>query len=212
MRYFKYLTFAILAIFAVTSCHKSGVAPAKSTTTSTTGSTGSTSTTPIDTNILIHTISFNAPAQFAAVSVSGTQLNITYYENVTLFIPKEGAILSYAIHLKEDFSLSALVNYQFETYDAYGDITQDWVDDNLNNVTAKTEKDTTINDTLKEKITVQRPFLFSRNYTTSQAAIAGQDSLLARTKDNIVFSSYVYFTTTYPTYFATSNLYYVKGN
>lgn len=207
---FLFTVFLASAILTVTSCQKDTITTTNSAK-STIGNNGS-STTKTDTNTdsIIHHVSFKAPAQFAAVSVSGTQLNVTYYENVVLLIPKRGVTLSYAIHLKEDFSFSALSNYQFGTYDASGDITHDWIDDNLNDVTAKTEKDTTINDTLTEKITVQRPFLFSKNYTTSQAAIAGRDSLLARTKDNIVFSSYIYFTTTYTTYYATSNLYYVK--
>jgi len=224
MRRFKFsftlfLAFVIFLMLAVTSCQKVDVTPTKpsKTITGNTGSTTKTDTTAATTtatnaDLLIHHVTFNAPAQFAAVSVSGTQLNVTYYENVVLLIPKKGVTLSYAIHLKEDFSFSALSNYQFNAYNAYGNITHEWIDDNLNNVAGKKVKDTTINDTLKEKITLQRPFLFSKSYATSQAAIAGRDSLLARTKDNIVFSSYIYFTSTYPTTYATSNLYYVKIN
>lgn len=210
-----YFVIAIFAMLTVTSCQKVDVTPTKSSKSLADNSSSSTAKADTNTDnnsdILIHHVTFNAPAQFAAVSVSGNQLNVTYYENVVLLIPKKGVTLSYAIHLKEDFSFSTLVNYQFNAYDAYGDITHEWIDDNLNNVTAKTVKDTTINDTLKEKITVQRPFLFTKSYATSQAAIAGRDSLLAQTKDNIVFSSYLYFTSTYPTSYATSNLYYVKG-
>jgi hypothetical protein len=208
--YILSLAFAAFAMLTVTSCQKVDVTPMKSSK-AVFGNTGSSTTkTDSATDILIHHVTFNAPAQFAAVSVSGTQLNVTYYENVILLIPKQGVTLSYAIHLKEDFSYSTLINYQFNAYNAYGDVTHEWIDDNLNNVAGKTVKDTTINDTLKEKITLQRPFLFSKSYPTSQAAIAGRDSLLARTKDNIVFSSYIYFTSTFPTTYATSNLYYVK--
>ncbi|MGN6178934.1 MAG: hypothetical protein ACTHNW_07120 [Mucilaginibacter sp.] len=213
---FIYLSFAFLAILVATSCQKASVTPSKSSKSFLGNSSASTTKTDtgttIPTDVLIHHVTFSAPPQFAAVSVSGTQLNVTYYENIVLLIPKQGVTLSYAIHLKEDFSFSTLVNYQFNAYNAYGNVTHEWIDDNLNNVAGKTVKDTTINDTLKEKITLQRPFLFSKSYATSQAAIAGRDSLLARTKDNIVFSSYIYFTSTYPTTYATSNLYYVKTN
>lgn len=185
----------VLAVFA--GCHKSSVHPI---------------TKPVDTNALIHQIKFSAPAQYAAVSVSGTKLTIIYYENVTLLIPAQGLNLSYSIHLKEDFTNSTLINYDFTTIDQSGNVDHNWVDDNLNNVSAKTEKDTTIAGVKTTSIIVQRPFTFTRNYTTNQAAVMGGDSLLNRKTDSIAFSSYVYFTKTYPATFTTSALYYVKAH
>jgi hypothetical protein len=199
MRGFKYLLIIILfSVFAFASCKKSSVSP--------------TNPKPVDTDALIHEIKFSAPSQFAATSVSGTKLTVIYYENVSLLVPAEGLNLSYSIHLKEYFSSSILVNFNFTTEDAYGDVTYDWVDDNLNNVTAKTEKDTTISGVKNTEITVQRPFTFARTYTTSQAAILGEDSLLNRKSDKILFASYVYFTKTYPADSTASALYYVKTN
>jgi hypothetical protein len=200
MRCVKYylVLFVGLAIFA--GCSKSGVGPATKTTK------------PIDTDALIHSIKFVAPNQYSAVSVSGTKLTIIYYENVTLLIPAEGATLSYAIHLEQYFTNSGLANFDYTTVDAYGDVDHDWVDDNLNNVTAKTVTDTTVAGVKTTKITVQRPFIFSRTYTTSQAATMGEDSILSRQTDKIDFASYVYFTKTYPADSTTAQLYYVKSS
>jgi hypothetical protein len=192
----KNLIFGFLVLLAFTGCEKSGIKP----------------TTPIDTDAVIHTISFSAPTQFAATSVIGDTLKTIFYENVSLLIPADGLNLSYALHLKEDFTSSALINFNFTTVDAYGDVTYDWVDDNLNNVTAKTEKDTVINGKNVAKITVQRPFTFSETYTSAQLAINEQDSLLKRTTDKINFSSYVYFGKTYPATSTSTPIYYVKAN
>lgn len=183
-----------LIIFA--GCHKSQVNP--------------DTQKPIDTDALIHEIKFIAPAQYSAVSVSDTKLTIIYYENVTLLIPAKGANLSYAIHLKEDFSQSGLDKFHFITIDDHGDINQDWVDDNLNNVTGKTLKDTTIAGVKTTAITVQRPFIFSKDYATNQAAQMGEDSILNRQKDMIGFSSFVYFTKTYPAASTSAQSYYIK--
>lgn len=185
-------------VFTFAGCKKSSVKP--------------TSPKPVDTDALIHQIKFSASDQFAATSISGTTLTIIYYENVTLLIPAEGLNLSYAIHLQEDFSASALAKLNYTTIDAYGDVDHDWVNGNLNDVTAKTEKDTTVANVKFTQITVQRPFTFSKPYSTLQAAILGQDSLLNRKTDKINFSSYVYFTKTYPATSTSENIYYTKSN
>lgn len=197
MRVVKYVLVPlfILAVFA--SCHKSsGVGPK----------------TPIDTDALIHEIKFMPTAQYSGVSVSNTTLTIIYYENITLLIPAKGSELSWSIHLKEDFSSSALINYHYTTIDQAGDINHDWVDDNLNNVSAKTTKDTTVAGVSTVKITVQRPFTFSKAYTTNAAAIAGEDSILSRKSDIIKFSSYVLFTKIYPADSTSAAVYYIKTN
>ncbi len=196
MRCVKYYLVLFLGLAVFTGCKKSGVGPSNPK--------------PIDTDALIHEIKFSAPAQYLAVSVSGTKLTIIYYENVTLLIPAQGANLSFAIHLQEDFSNSYLATLHYTTVDAYGDVDHDWVDDNLNNVTAKTVKDTTIAGAKTTKITVQRPFIFSKDYETNQAAVLGEDSIMNRKTDKIGFASFVYFTKTYPATSTSSQLYYVK--
>jgi hypothetical protein len=198
MRSVKFYLILLISLTFFAACKKSAVGPATQTTK------------PIDTDALIHSIKFSAPAQYSAVSVSGTKLTIIYYENVTLLIPAEGSTLSYAIHLKENFSQTGVATFDYTTVDAYGDVDHDWVDDNLNNVTAKTVTDTTIAGVKNTKITVQRPFIFARTYTTSQAAVLGEDSILNRKTDKVNFSSYVYFTKTYPATSTSAQMYYIK--
>jgi len=196
MRYIKYII-PVLLLFSVLSCRKSeGIKPV----------------TPIDTDLVIHQIKFSAPYQYASTKVVGDTLKVIYYENVNLYIPSNGFNLSYALHLKEDFSSSVLVSYNFTTVDAYGDVTYDWVDDNLNNVTAKTVKDTVINGASVTHITVQRPFTFFKAFNSTQIATNTQDSLLTLKTNKIVFSSYVYFGKTYPATSDTTNVYYIKSN
>lgn len=209
MNYFKYILPILFAAVTITSCTKSGeIKPISSKATSSTGSNSSSSI--IDTDALIHQISFMAPAQFVATSVSGDTLKMIYYENVSLLIPTVGLTFSYSLHLNEIFTASALNNFNYTTIDQQGDVTYDWVDDNLNNVTAKTEKDTVINGVKTTKITVQRPFIFSQVYSSPQLATAEQNTLLATKNDNITFSAYVLFTKTYNITAASANLYYLK--
>ena len=199
MRYFKYLILLPIVIFAfaAASCRKSGnVTPSK----------------PIDTDAVIHSITFTIPTQFVATSTNGPKLTMIYYENVSLDIPSKGLDLSYALHLTEDFSSSTLANFDYFTIDQDGHINVNWVDSNLNNVSAKTEKDTVVNNVPVTRITVQRPFTFSKTYGTAAEATDEQTQLLVRKGDKINFSSYVYFTKTYPASTLTTSVLYVKAN
>lgn len=189
-------TISLLLLLSVFSCKKT--------------KTNENKTSSLDTNTFIHAIVVNAPAQFATTSVANDTLSIIYYENVNLLIPTAGYKASFAIHLVEDFTNTSLKNLNYTTYDAYGDVTYDFVDDNLNDVSAKAIKDTMVNDVAMKKITVQRPFTFKKGYASLQAAIAGQDSLDSVTTDNMAFHSFVYFTTTYPATTAGANLFYVR--
>lgn len=170
-----------------------------------------TTVKPLDTDVFIHQISFNAPTQLVATKVSNATLAMIYYENINLYIPKAGYTLSYAIHLREDFTSAALIKFQFTTTDTEGDVTTDWVDDNLNNITTKTVTDTTINALEMVKVTIQRPFTFTKVYADNKSAIAEQDSILALTTDKINFSSYVYFTKTYAATATSTRISYIKS-
>jgi hypothetical protein len=196
MRYFKYIIIAITLFFAFSSCGKKSVKP----------STAST----VDTDAIIHSVTLQSPAQYVLTSVVGDTLEMTYYENVKLSISDQGYTLSYAIHLIEDFSNTSLAKVNYITYDEAGDINYDYVDDNLNDVSAKSVKDTIIGGVASKVITVQRPFIFKKPYATNQAAIMGQDSIDAVTTQNMNFHSYVYFEKTYPATSQGTNLYYVK--
>jgi len=196
MRYIKYIIPVIILFFAFSSCGKKGVKPSTTTT--------------IDTNAIIHSVTLQAPAQYVLTSVVGDTLEMIYYENVKLSISNAGFTYSYAIHLIEDFSNTSLYNVNYITYDEAGDINYDYVDDNLNDVSAKSVKDTTIAGVASKLITVQRPFIFKKPYATNQAATMGQDSIDAVTNQNMNFHSYVYFEKTYPATSQGTNLYYIK--
>jgi hypothetical protein len=199
MRYLRHILPVLLLFFACTGCKKSQA-------------TKPVTTAPIDTDAFIHHISFDAPDQFVATTVSGDTLRMIYYENVSLYIPKNGYTLSYALHLKEDFGDAILKNFQYITIDSEGDVDVDWVDDNLNNITAKTLKDTTINNLSVVQVTVKRPFTFSKVYASNQLAVNEMNSILKITTDEIIFSSYVYFTKTYQATSRNIPVYYVKAD
>ena len=195
MRYVKYIIPVLALIFAITSCKKTGVNSNKSTA--------------IDTAVLIHEIKFGAPIQYVVTSVNGDTLKMIYYENVSLYIPPNGLNLSYALHLTQDFSGSLLKNFNFNAYDQYGDYTYDWADDNLNNVT-KTITDTTINGAAMKNVTVERPFIFTKVYNSTQLAAAEKDSVNAATADKISFTSFVYFGKNYPASTASTSVVYLS--
>ena len=198
MKFLRYIL-PILAFFiAVTGCNKAAneSSPAK----------------PVDTDLFIHQISFAAPTQYTGVNVTGNIVSLVYNENVNIFLPKEGYELSYAVHLKEDFSSSALESFTFTTPDAQGTVTTNWVDDNLNEIASKTVKDTTLNNVAMVKITVKRPFNFTKTFANNQAALDEQDYLSKLLSDKINFSSYVFFTKTYPATATSTPLLYQKSN
>jgi hypothetical protein len=196
MKQIKYILPLLALFLAVAGCRKA--------------SNESTAPKAIDTNLFIHQISFAAPDQYTGVKVNGDTTSLIYNENVNIFLPKEGYVLSYAVHLKEDFSSSALASFTFTTVDAEGDVTTNWVDDNLNNITAKTVKDTTVNNIAVVQITVKRPFTFKKAYPDHQSALKEQQYLSTLTTDKINFSSYVYFTKTYPATATSTPVYYQK--
>jgi hypothetical protein len=195
----KYLITAIVLMMIMAGCKKSQAA-------------GPVTAKPIDTDAFIHQISFAAPNQYVATSVSGDTLRMIYYENISIYLPSQGYKFSYALHLIENFNNSTLKNFQYTTIDAEGDVDVNWVDNNLNNIgSAKTVKDTTINNLVVTEVTVQRPFTFSKAYADNQAAVNEENAILKITTDKINFSSYVYFTTTYPATNTDIPVYYVKS-
>ncbi|WP_461450989.1 hypothetical protein [Mucilaginibacter sp.] len=196
MRNIKYVLIVTILFFVISSCHKKGVAP----------STAS----KVDTDAILHSVKLMSPPQYVSTSVVGDTLEMIYYENVRLSISDAGFTYSYAIHLIEDFSNTSLYKVNYITYDQAGNINYDYVDDNLNDVSAKSIKDTTIAGVASKIITVQRPFIFKKHYATNQAAVMGQDSIDAVTTQNMNFHSYVYFEKTYPATSQGTNLYYVK--
>jgi len=194
----KCLLPVLFVFFVLSSCKKSNdVNP--SATKSITKINNPLPSAPIDTDAFIHQITFSAPFQLVVTSVADARLTMVYYEDVDVLIPNNGYTLSYALHLTEDFSKSSLAKLDYTTINEVGDVNVDWIDDNLNNVKDKTVTDTTVNNIAMKKISVNRQFIFTEDFATNEAAIAKQDSLYKLKTETISFSSYVYFTKTYPT-------------
>ena len=191
----KYLIPILLVFFVLTSCKKSNDVQPSGTGTKTNNPLPSA---PIDTDAFIHQITFSAPFQLVVMTVADTKLTMVYYENVNVLIPKDGYTLSYALHLTEDFSHSSLANLDYTTINEAGEVNLDWVDDNLNNVIDKTVSDTTVNNIAMKKINVNRQFTFTEDFADNKAALTKRDSLSNINTEKIRFSSYVYFTKTYP--------------
>src|ERR1700761_5895219 len=163
MLFMKPIVTIVLSALLFASCAKKGdVTPTKtdstktSTTTttsstSTTGTTTSTTTSQTDPNVKLthddslHMVVLNVAKQVVKTSVSGVNLTLTYNEDVDLYITKAGYNQTSAIHLLENFNHSLLAGFEFTTVNEYGATTLNWVDDNLNNVILKSQKDTTIN-------------------------------------------------------------------
>jgi len=195
----KYLLPILLIFFVLTGCKKSNdVVPTGQNTKAITNTGNPLPSAPIDTDAFIHEINFSAPFQLVVMTVADTKLTMVYYENVNVLIPKDGYTLSYALHLTEDFSKSSLANLDYTTINEAGDINLDWVDDNLNNVTDKKVSDTIVNSIAMKKINVNRQFTFTEDFADNKAALAKRDSLYNINTERIRFSSYVYFTKTYP--------------
>ncbi|WP_183575175.1 hypothetical protein HDF18_14555 [Mucilaginibacter sp. X5P1] len=200
----KRLFLGFLVIAAITSCRKHGDPVINPGPIAVKAST--------DTLTSIYQIIYNESAQKVITSVSGDTLKMLYNEDVSVMLPVRGLDQSYAIHLFQDFTKSSLDGVSYITYDQYNDTNLNWVDDNLNNVKLKTISDTTVNKQLLAKIHVQRPFYFSKLYTSSAAATAAQKVLLAKTAETIGFSAYVYFVdVNYPTYTSSAKVVYVKA-
>jgi hypothetical protein len=215
MKHLNYLLAAFVLFAFTSSCKKlADVEPdrAPSKSTSTTSTTSTTSIKIIDTDTFIHSISFNAQRQYVNISVSGSQLTMVYNEDVNIFIPKQGYDLTYAIHLTEDFANSTLSKFHFTTTDAEGNIFYDWDDDNLNGIPSKTVSDTTMSGFAMVKINIKRPFTFTAIYDNNAAAVNAENSMLMLKADEIEFSSYVFFTKTYPATDAIAPITYLKAD
>lgn len=167
---------------------------------------------PIDTDLFIHSILFSAPTQKVLTSVTGNQLTLVYNENVNLYLPKLGYELSWAVHLTEGFATTAFSGFEFTTVNSEGDITTDWVDDNMSNITAKTVSDTVIAKIPLVRINVKRAFTFTHEYADNQSALAAESAVLQRNNDQINFSSYVFFTETYPVTSTNTQISYLKAD
>jgi hypothetical protein len=184
----KMKAFWILAVAIIfTSCKKANLDPIV-------GEKPLESVTTLPTKPKSFDINFELPAQIAVTKVDQHKLTIIYTEKVRLLVDTTEYITSWGLHLTENFSSSALANYDFTTVSQHGIKTFNWVDDNLNNVIIKAKKDTTVNGKTYKKVTVERDFTFAKEYPDVLAATEAQKALLLRKDDIINFTSFYYST------------------
>ncbi|MCC8425277.1 hypothetical protein [Mucilaginibacter sp. UR6-11] len=187
-----YLLPAIVGVAGLAGCQLQGVSP--------------TTKTNEDTSIYHET--FVTSDQTVMTSVNNTTLTMVYNEDISLIFGAIGYDQSYAVHLYEDFNSSLLHGFDYTTVNAGGDVTFNWVDNNLNNVTLKTVTDTTINGKAMVKVNVKRPFTFVKTYADVQSALDEQQILLNRTADKVNFSSNIYFGSNFQNYTTSAKIVY----
>jgi len=208
----KLILALIVSAVILTGCHKDGEVTPKISTNgqsgSSTGSSGTSGTsggsggsvkTPPDSvskyshDDSIHFATFRVGPQPVKSSVTGSKLTLVYNENVNLLFSLTAYQHTSAVHLHEDFSQSMLAGFDFTTVAEGGNITLNWVDDNLNNVILKSVADTMINSKQWVRINVHRVFTFYKAYSSSQDALDQQAAFVKKTSDMVMFNSYCYY-------------------
>lgn len=205
--------FIIYILFAAAGCKKDDFISFNKPFTITSASGGGTKapdTVITDSDAYIHHTQYKVGTQGVITSVSGDTLVLKYHENVNVYLPARGYVLSYSVHLTDDFSPSTLKNFDFIIIDADGHVNYNWADDNLSNIPQKTVKDSMINNTDMTVINVHRLFTFSKTYANHAAAVGAQDSIMKITTDKISYSAYVLFTKTYPATVTSALITYTK--
>ncbi len=168
----------ILAIFS--GCHKIGDQnPTPETGAGTTGS---------------YAIKFDITDQSVVTSVKHDTLYLTYHEKATLLVNPGDYKNASALHIKEDFSKSGLIDFQYKMLNEDYIYRYNSVDDNMNNnipfITAST---VTVNSAKFTKLVLQRDFIFFKAYKLQQLATEAQTNALKINTDKISFSTYYYY-------------------
>jgi len=204
----------ILIALTIAGCSKKNdVKPTTSgnVTTTTSADSSTTTTTKLTAADSLHMPTFGISAQIVTTSVSGVNLYMKLDENINLIMTAAGYQQTSAIHLLEDFKSSSLNAFEYTTVAEGGNVTLNWVDDNLNNVILKSVADTIINGKSMVRVNVNRVFTFFKVYDSNQSAVAEQNVLLKVTGDTIGFTTYSYYNlVNYPQTSITAKVVYVK--
>jgi len=199
----KYITYIFL-ITVFVSCKKTDIVPevSKGATGVNTGSnsgtnTGSNSGTDTGSNTdpsipAAGTIKLDIADQIVTTKVSDNTLYLNYTETVNLTLNTDDYQKSSAVHFKEDFSKSVLVNFNFTWVNKDNQVATNYIDDNLNNVVIKSASTSTVNGKQLTKLVLERVIVFSKAYKHQDLAIEAQNDILKQTNDVIGFSSYYY--------------------
>lgn len=140
-----------------------------------------------------YTRTLNLSDQIVKTSVSNNTLHMDYYESANLLVDASVYHRTWALHLKEYYFKSQLSPFHFQSMSEDNTITNDWVADNLNNVSRKTVKDTSIDGKAYVKVSVNRVVNFFNTYNSAQEAVDMQNKLLQSQSDSVIFSSFYYY-------------------
>jgi len=144
-----------------------------------------------------HTVKLSASPQLTKTSVKDSTLTLALNEDVVLLLNPTGFDHTYAVHITQDLTSSALNKLDYTTINN-GASFYDYLEDNLNNISGKTISDTSVNGTAMKKIHLVRLINFVKKFANAQLAINAQMAILNTHTDVITFSSYVFYDKSYP--------------
>jgi len=183
----------IFAAVILAGCSKKGDVTPQNNNNTSTGTIPPDATSVLSHDDSIHMPKFNINPQMVKTSVSGTKLTLIFNENVDILFTAEAYQKISAIHLQEDFTTTLLNGFDFTTVAEGGNTTENWVDDNLNNVILKKITDTVVNSVKMVKINVNRPFTFFKSYASNKDATDAQAVFISKKDDTVVFTSFSYY-------------------
>jgi len=188
----KRLVFLLPVMIAFASCNNKGTLKP---------------TTPTDSATLVHTVKILTAPQSTKISLKDSTLTFAFTEDVSMLLTPTGYSESYAVHITQDFTHSALNQLNYTTIND-GSSYYDYLDDNMNNLSGRTISDTTINNVAYKKLHLIRVINFVKTYANSQLAINAQTAIINTHTDLVTFSSYVFYDKTYPATVTTANINY----
>lgn len=190
----KHLVLALVVITVLASCSKDKTGLPAGAQTAVVKSAVTTpvvsQTTAIQLDTVKYAVNFLLKGQIVKTVVSSDTLKLTYIENIKLLLNPADYHGSWALHLAPDFSKAAVAKFDYTTVTKENNVTLNWIDDNLNNITTKTVSDTVVGDAKMVNVKVCSQFNFTKKYSSHAAAVNEQSSLLRTTTDMMVFSSY----------------------
>ncbi|RCH53643.1 hypothetical protein DJ568_16540 [Mucilaginibacter hurinus] len=124
-------------------------------------------------------VNYNPKPQLTTVSVSGTQLNLTYNQNVKLLIDAKRYISAWYVVFREDYASTAFADFDFTTTLAWGATAENWVPDNIKQID-HTVRDTVIGNTKVIKLSFNRTLNFYKKYETNAQAIEKMSALIGK--------------------------------
>lgn len=137
-------------------------------------------------------VNFKVNTQTVKTSVKDSTLTLLYTENVNLVLNEADYYSAWSVHLQDDFSKSALQNFDYTTVNSSGMTTLNWVDDNLNNIVNKSVADTVINNIKMVRVNVGRKYTFFKTYKDDGTAVAAQNAVLSKQGDVVSYTANYY--------------------